>query len=600
MATVEGQIPRRAAELRSSLNSRRSRQVLSQVISRNLDPRNDAGGVMENLDTMDLRQLPNLRTNDPRTYMDLAIHLLSGRNIGWHIPVTVIDAEETVRDYGKAERYLNQQFSLNDARLTRRGKARIERSVADTFCRMGMTVVYYEALQEEAGMSFLMEPWNPLEVSEELDDEGVGELVRDYKLPINRAISIAEKTETWNTEALKKMADGGARNVELTDWYKVTDGEVEYAVLFKSMVTNTSKDFLAPPVVMEGRDCIPVLIRQVNGEAFPGEETQFAAQSVLEPNMFQYLYDHDLLNMINIQAKRSLSLQLFERTRGRQRVANAGKLLDPNRGPSITTYGTDEPGISTVPINQMDSSVAILESRLQGFLQRGAVPYSLHGNLDIRLSGFAIQQLLEAALAAVGEAQINMRSLFSDLGKWVLDETKGGELGRVRIVGRNPKVVRNGYVTEEFTKADIPDFTDVQAEIELARPSDLLERINIARQALPGRGAIVPFRNIHEHVLNDIVPDSQAAIDEMEWEEIRAMPPVRLARQLAAMTREERRYRESGDMRQADFLVEQIERLEGMIDGRGDANANAPGGGMGGGVGPDGQTLPDAAATPRI
>ena len=89
MATVEGQIPRRASELRASLNNRRSRQVLSQIISRNLDPRNDTGGVMENLDTMDLRGLPNLRTNDPRTYMDLAIHLLSGRNIGWHIPVTI-------------------------------------------------------------------------------------------------------------------------------------------------------------------------------------------------------------------------------------------------------------------------------------------------------------------------------------------------------------------------------------------------------------------------------------------------------------------------------------------------------------------------------
>ena len=600
MPTEESKIPQRAVDLRSSRSERRNRQMLSQVVSRNLDPRDQDGNVTETMEDIRGNNFPNLRTNDPRTYMDLAIHLLSGRPVGWRIPVTVVDAEEMVRDYGKAERYLGQSFSVNDARLSRKGALRLERSIADSFCRMGMAIIYHEAVQTNDGLTFIMEPWNPLEVSEELSDDGLIELVRDYKLPIHTAIRVAEATDGWDVDSLIKMAEAGTKSVQLTDWYHMDGDDVEYAVLFKGNSVNRIGEFLATPTILENKTEIPVKSRLINGEAFPGEAIEFAAQSVLEPNMFQYLYDHDLLNMINMQAKRSLSLQLFERTRGRQPVANAGKLLDPNRGPSITTYGVDEPGISTVPINQMDSSIAILESRLQGFLQRGAVPYSLHGNLDIRLSGFAIQQLLEAALAAVGEAQINMRSLFGELGKWVLDETKAGSPGTVQVIGRDTKVSRDGYVTEEFTKVDVPEFTDVTAEIELARPSDLLERINIARQALPGRAAIVPFRNVHEHVLNDIVPDSQAAIDEMEWEEIRAMPPIRLARQLAAMTREERRLRESGDRRQADFLLEQIERLERMIEGQGSAGANAPGGGIGGGTGPDGRTLPDAAATPRI
>ena len=584
MAISDTDVIRHMTELREAHSTRRKQQGVFRTLSRNLDPRETSGSIKENYDMgMDSRR-KSLRSNNARTYLDLGIHMLSGRQPQWNLPLVLQTGEEEARRYGRAERYVQSMFRVNDQRLSRKHHNRLQRSIADTFCRYGMACVFHTKTEDRDGnVNFIFEPWDPMQVSEQVGDAGVEEVVRDFVVTrgtIERMM-MADDTISWKTDKLNGWISQGKRHFRLAEWYSVDkDDNVSNAIGIAPDADGVITDFLMPPRETNMSE-IPLKMGLINGEAFPGDEKKFAAQSILEPNLYQYLYENDLLAMIDAHARQALSRQVIERTRNANPRLDPGKAFGPGISQSVTTYDVLDGRIDLLPVNSFDPSIQILQQTNDGMRQRGSVPDALTGQLPFRLSGFAISQLLEAALAVVAESLIQMELLFGDLGKYVLEETELPSTGGISFVGVNPSVSARGFVREEFTVEDMPEYTDITTNIEIAKASDALERMNMAAMAMPGAQFVLPPRVVYEQLLGDFVPDAQAAVDEISWLEISRIPAVQMNTYKGELERRKIELTAAGE--NTDALDSGIAFFEQLV-----AQASAQNDGT-----PQGRTTPD-------
>lgn len=535
-AAEDGTLRQKLSELDSRSKARKAKQRTYIALSRGEDPRD----VWHSSKFDDSKGVPGpnhrvtpLRTNDPQTFMDFAIHILSGNPVRWQLPVMVgIDDDEHAKN-GRAERLVSAIISMNSERLWSSGRPRFERGVVDSALRMGMVVVYREAVANPSGgTDYILEPWDPLTVSELPDRYGYKQVMREIPVDIDDLIVEASRTEGWNTEVLTKLkrADKSRKTIVIQEFYErdiTSDGTIVRSAV-------VIKDGQAIKTLGEiDEDEIPIFIHKFNGETFPGEKLENEVRSVLANNENIYIQDHDLLGQLDLHARKSLADKLQEFTSGGRAVANPAKIANPN-SMTITHYDTvrGERGLDLVPINPLDPAMQIRGIRLEEMIQKGGLSKLIQGLVNTNLSGFAIQQILDAELATVQEVQNVLEYMYGRIGKWILDTFRDSDTGgKLRTVGFQPNVVKNSdWIMEEIGRSDIPKFTAIRGQIDLAQPSDLLERISMLRTAMPGAAAIFTRKTGYERIMPDIIPDAQAEVEAVEEEEVLATEAMKIVR----------------------------------------------------------------------
>jgi hypothetical protein len=499
---------------------RKMTQRTFQTLSRGEDPRSvrdtskfdDRKGVQP-----DTKNPLPLRINDPQTFMGFATHILAGNEIRWQMPVKVDIEDIASEQNGMAERFLQSIYRMNNERMWNQARMRLDKANADTALRMGYVAIYHEAIEDEDGISFILEPWDPLTVSEKTDKHGLSAVVREINVELDGLIVEAEATDGWDAEVLRQIqrSSKGQETVDVQEYYEreyVLGGPdiIRHAVLIKN-----HKTAVMTLNVMEDTEKIPVFIHKFNGEAFPGERIEKELNSILSNNLEVYLQDHDLMGQLDAHARKSLSDKMQELTARGRAVANPQNMFKPDHH-SITTYDAarGDRGLELVPVNPLDPALLVRGDRLIAMKQKGAVPDVVQGLVDSNLSGFAIQQILEVEVSTVQEVQLVLEYMNSRIGKWILDTFKKSKVRSTRVVGFKPNADKNSeYTFEEFTPADVPEYTDIRAQIDLAQPSDLLERINMMRQAKGGAGPIFTDKTGYERIFPDIIPDPLAEME---------------------------------------------------------------------------------------
>ena len=124
--TMEAETLRqKLSALDSRSRGRKEKQRTYIALSRGEDPRD----VWHSSKFDDSKGIPGpshkvtpLRTNDPQTFMDFAIHILSGNSVRWQLPVMAgIDDDEHAKN-GKAERLVSAIIAMNSERLWSSGR----------------------------------------------------------------------------------------------------------------------------------------------------------------------------------------------------------------------------------------------------------------------------------------------------------------------------------------------------------------------------------------------------------------------------------------------------------------------------------------------
>ena len=566
--------------------ARVSRQKDIIALTRGVDPRtvNDATQEWERLRALEDSNIP-LRTNDPTSYLDLSNHLLSGQPIEWGLPRYSRISEDVELSYGKAERLIASFFHMNNVRLVKKGKSRFERALTDAANRLGMVCVYKRAVTVNGALTIIMEPWSPLTVSERTDDYGVAEIARSFKAHPMDLLLLSEQEPTgWDVEVIGNWLRDDVEEVNLVEYYTrhfdgAGNGIVQHSVIVSDGGNNNRDSAYSGAQIVGTQagsvkelsevefDTIPVEIRHFNGEAFPHNADWRQSQSILESNYNIYLLHNDNLKRIEDHRDRQLALKVQENTLGGSPgPADAGDLAR-NDEIGVFTYRVGE-GFNYVNTPGFDPSLSILEQQWPGMIQRGGVPYVLHGGVDVNLSGFAIFQLLNAALASVGETKVVLEDLYSSLGKWVLDTFKSSASNSIEGVGFNASANNGEFFHEPtLTAGDMPDFTDVRAKINLSQPSDLIERVNIARTANPGGQSLFTTKTMYEELFTDIVHDAAGESLAVEEQNILQLPVMQMLRARARLVELQQQSVAAGNQYDAEAIGAQIQLIEQSIAG---------------------------------
>lgn len=499
--------------------TRRERQIAWRSLGRNRDPRTVSGtgfrsgnGGETRLPTL-TEQGNELETNHPQSYLLLMMHLLTGESVRWKMPHFVEMSEEERSLFGLAERAVAAYLRENDVRLVNSGTQRLERAIADSLCRFGMVCQFRDVREYRGETKYIIEPWNPVDVAEEFDEFGLSRIVHSVTVTVATLETIVRQNG-WDSSPLEQFRQQRSSEVTYDEyWWRDIEGD---RVVVKSAVFIPNIDVpLQEETVEERFDELPVDIVRVNGEAFPDDEQWRSGYSILEPNMNVYFEFSDMLKRIRKHMNKTLADNKYELTAGGVPKADPNQVnkVDPDGVGTITTYDQvrGDRGMQLVPINPFDQAINLLAQAMEIQKQQGSVPDALFGAIEFTLSGFALQTVLRAARSVAGELLPVMQMVMSRNGKWILDSVKENKGGKRRII--TPVRATRGYLAEEFGSEDVPEITDIQADMKLATPSDLMERITMARQANPENPQLFADITIMEQLFDDFVPDSQAEVN---------------------------------------------------------------------------------------
>ena len=543
--------------LRSLHQQRDSKRQEWKWLRRGLDPRKMVGNRTYLRTSAASGDSGRLRTNDPITFFNTAVHLLAGRDVRWLLASKAGDSPEEKRAYGLAERWVRAMFRMNDERLVGRGGQRLIRADADTACEAGIAIHYREAGVRNGEFFMRVDPVSPKGVYERFDEEGLAEVVREITLRHEEAVQMAE-AKSWAFTGVKPGVRGKKQEdtpVLLWDYWERTFSPKNEPI-FRNIVK------LGNDVVRdEGEKESPWAIRYFNGEAFSQDYDQdtpwsgvYTGVSILEPNAKTYLDRSDFNAKLDYHLDEVLKAPVQEFTAGGQpkadpNILDAGK---PERG--IQTYDSarGDVGMKTLELQQISPAIQFREQDLAGQIQRGSTSYALMGSIkgDLAGAGFAIAQLREQENALVREAAVVLASMAEDDARWAAKKFQDGGNQKVTIRGVIANSGKREFFHEEVAAGDLPENLDFVAEIELAQASDLIQRVNAARTLLPDRAIVTP-RTIHETLLNDMVPDTQREVDDLLEMAVQDTEPVKIA--MFAKTLKEAAIKESDPELKAAF-----------------------------------------------
>ena len=509
----------RIASVKNTRGKRSDKRKVWKNLRDGIDPRKNLTKNATLKKTWDSK----LHTNDPVTYFNLAKHMLGSRPIKWMVPSESGDSEGELLSYGNAEDFVGSMIYQNDERLASIGEDRAQVGTVDSGLEVGVACIYRESMVRNGEFEIIIDAINPDNIYVRFDKYGIYEFVHEYDEDLDSLITQSETKDSWNTLLLKGLRSAGStapQSVTVSDYWRreftVPQGT---PVVYNAIMVGDKE--IRPETHETKQDIIPFDVGFFNGKSFSDEDGE-RNMSILEPNSKVYTDTSDFLQKLYTHMDEVLTAPIDEFTVGGRPVSDPAD-LDPDEGRGVQPYDSarGEQGRRTVNINQVSPVVQYIYSDLQGQTQRGSVSHLLHGNLNFQLSGFAISQIKESSLAAVGEVGVGLEAMWSRTGKWIISEFKKSDLKEVSFI--TPNVASSGkrsFMRRTYTQDDMPEYEDIKATIELATPSDLTERANIAQMLdRSGRPLIGP-RTIYENLLYDIVDDVQREMDDVLEKEV--------------------------------------------------------------------------------
>lgn len=513
-----------------------------------------------------------LSHNDSITFFDLSLHMLTHRDLHWKIPTKPGLNKEERRKFGTAERAIISIMDQNDTRLIDAGGQRFTRGVADPGLESGTLTYYRQATtNDDLDIEFIINPINPDNVFSKHDVYGLHKVVYLSRRTAGDLTVQARDEDGWNATILAGSDDDQA--VIIKDYWERTFDSERVPVVKHGI--ETDQGTLMELVEVDESE-IPYKVIRLNGEMFPGdlisegEMENYLGKSILAANEHIYLEKEDFLKDMRKHMQEVLTAGQFYTARGRQPIIDPKKLLNTKeRTVDVFDVGEGNPG--TFPVNPFDQALQYVWLDIEAGRQRGSVPDLLHGNLQVQLSGFAISQVLEASLVQIGEAAKVLEHLYSDLGTWILRNLKDNEI-EMNVTGFTAGTGRREYWDEDFKASDVPEKFRVFAEIELARPSDLTERIAQARSLDPSGGKLVQHTTIFEHILYDLVQDPAEEAEDVLEELLNQLPEIMKINFISSLRHRQVKEKAAGTTEgkeDAEVLEQVIQQIIQTLPGKG-------------------------------
>jgi len=517
--------------------------------------------------------------NDPKTFFNLAQYMISALPAKHKLPIKA-DSPITQEQKGRSERGLISSWKNQDIKMFRQGRRPWRWELADHILISGWYAVYAGVFKDGKGnLDFVADILNPMGVYQEFGEDGLLQCSVEYKRNITTVKKMVQSRiddgdEGWVMPPfLANHSDniyGG--DITMESYWVVEGGQVKNSILANGV---TCLGLTEIPNV----DRIPIITGPTGGEASWGGwgdgDADWKArigQSILEPNAEMYKHQSKMLTKLAKIVDRHAEPPMVDENAAGDALLDSedvedGKIIHRRTGDRVYPVET-----RTTP--DLYNYQAMIEQKVQ----QGSVPYTLYGAVPpaLDLSGFAIGLLMTAAQNIVGPYHVGVTNVMGEVDRIWLEGFKASKK-TIQISGRSRPSDSGSVFIEDWSYEDVPDSLYVDVTVPLATPSDLLERVTIARQAKP-MGDLLDEITILEEIIN--VDDPKLVKDRLDAQAFAQMPEVQMLKMVVEAKKKEAEFRQADNASYADIMAAFAERVMATLGGQapqGQAPAPRPG-----------------------
>ena len=501
-------------------------------------------------------------TNSPATVISMAVHLLSGQPVKHKVKVGG-QADAAFRKAGILERALEGWWNRIDDAAFFSGRETFHRELAYWMTLTGWYSILLGVIDDGDDVMPLVDFHDPRTAFQQFGSplDGLQSYVHKYETTLVEAQSLAERGGV----SMRNVAGEPTQPIVIYDYFTKEKDKVLHAAAF-GLNAQQGGEWLHYEEVIN-RDKIPILTGPVGGSPWRfsprhsgtmGMSTIGVAEwqkrmgmSVLEANRTLWTQYNKYFSLLLEIAKNyaepdKIRYRLEEGGERRVDIRQGGHVIDTNDPNSRITR--DEPGRAPVEVLQIMEKISEQE-------QRGAFSHILYGATNLDISGFAISQLLQAALHKVGPYKTGIQRVLKEADRWFLDDFRT----RDKTIMLSGNQAGSGIYLERFHSTDIPKEYAIEPDVTLAMPSDMMERVAIVRNAIPGNQPILDLLTALEEVVK--VDDPRLVIDRIDENMLKQNPDMMRLDSIIAMKARAQALRADGKKEMAQMIDEYAEFL---------------------------------------
>jgi hypothetical protein len=488
--------------------------------------------------------------NEPKVLWDTATALLSSQFPRLRLPISIDFTPEQKEKMNKAERLLIGIFRELDERQLRRGQHSWLREIAFWACS-GWIAGFPLVTERNGVVEFSCDLYDPMTVYPEWGSSGLVRLVRKYDTTVAHARTMIEE----NNWRLALRGDDGDTVTVINFWELVREGK-DY-VPYNCVIIH---DEFAKPPTREDFPHIPIIVIPVGGAPIRayGKDTRWTkrvGESIIATNRGMYAQLNRWVSlMMQIVAETAyppiIDYTETGRTTLKKQDMGSGVIIPKRINEKLEAFK-----MAATPVE-----VNTLMSLLGAHAQRGGLPYMTYGGVPFELSGFAISQLLAAIRYKVGPYITAMESAISMISREFLRQYKAGGFSKIKLTTLNPDKPQKGqFYMEEFKPSDVPDVTYVEVTVPITTPTDRVQQLLMARQAL-APPQLLSRETLWEDFLD--VQDSDLEYQRIIGDQVNELPIMKMIAVLEELKQRVIDARNEGNIPVAEALNRYIMMIE--------------------------------------
>ena len=429
-------------------------------------------------------------SNEPHNYAQKVIGWIAGAEMTVRIPHDQADPELRERNDMK-ERFLIGITKAADERLCRMMMPNIRDQLAWYASLRGWYAGRAILAKRKDGTTYVdITPWDPMHTYWSVGADGLEWAC--YKVPKTRDQILSQYGVEidWDTQY---TADG----IDVYDFY---DKEMN-TIIIHSGDTENPMIRVIKKQTKHGADQVPVFLGPIGSNPYIVALTNTNMDDTIADvgeavfNSTRELYDkHNLMmsTMLELTA-RSRRQGLIVRSRDGSKTLDEDPYLE---GSEIALSQNEN--VEPLGLLEVAKETGAFMSLVSGEMQRGAIPYSVYGDVPFQLSGFAINTLRQGVETVISKYLRGVEKAYEMIFNLISDQYAGGAFKSLELSGMDKNRV---YFTETIEPNMLKNTGSPMVNLVGQLPQDEMTRYSMAQIAREGQTPLLSDRAIRDRIL---------------------------------------------------------------------------------------------------
>ena len=445
-------------------------------------------------------------SNEPQVFADKIITFLTSAELIIRIPAGGNDRDQRDINNDK-ERFLIGALRAADDNLCMRMSPSVRNQLAWHATIRGWYAGRVLLVKEKDESTTIdITPWDPLNTY--WGESSTGLTWACYKIKKTSA----EIKEQYGIK-IDTTAHGVDSGVDVYDFY---DREDNYVVMDDKILKKRTK---------HGHDGVPVFLGMVGStpliqsDVIGSDAISDVGESIFKANRDNYENNNFMLSTM-------LELTARSRKQGLKVKSRDGmKTLDEDPYKEGTEISLAQ-GEDVEPLGMMDMAKesGAFMGQLSGEIQRGALPYSVYGQLDFQLSGYAINTLRQGVESILSPRIEALEKAYRSIFMMLSEQYASGSFEAVEVSGMGKD---RTYFSQEITPDIVKKGGDPEVTMVSQLPQDDISKFSQAQIAREGETPLLPDIFIRDTILG--MQDADQIEDTLKEQSAeRALPEAQL------------------------------------------------------------------------